>query len=83
MSRSLANGLLLIAALIWGTTFVAQQLGMADVGPLIYTGVRFLPIVAFGLIGVVFLDKSLRRGARRTWAWGRMGEGAPLSRISS
>ena len=42
----------------------------------------WLPIVAFILLGAVFLDKSLRRSARRTWAWGRMGEGAPLSRTS-
>lgn len=41
MSRSLANCLMLLAALIWGTTFVAQQLGMQNVGPLTYTGIRF------------------------------------------
>ena len=43
---------------------------------------HWLPVVAFVLLGVVFLDKALRRGARRTWAWGRTGGGAPLSRIS-
>lgn len=58
MSRGLANGLLLIAALIWGTTFVAQQLGMADVGPLIYTGVRFL------LGALVILPLALREYVR-------------------
>ncbi|MBK6744154.1 MAG: DMT family transporter [Hydrogenophilales bacterium] len=42
MSRTQANLLMLVAAVIWGTTFVAQQLGMRDVGPLTYTGVRFL-----------------------------------------
>ena len=42
MSRTLANTLLLITALIWGSTFVAQQLGMNYVGPLTYTGARFL-----------------------------------------
>lgn len=42
MSRSLANGLMLLTALIWGTTFVAQQLGMSSVGPVTYTGLRFL-----------------------------------------
>ena len=41
-----------------------------------------LPIVAFVILAVVFLDKALRRKARRNWAWGRMGEAAPLSRIS-
>lgn len=42
MSRTLANTLLLITALIWGSTFVAQQLGMQHVGALTYTGARFL-----------------------------------------
>jgi len=42
MSRTTANALLLLAALIWGTTFVAQQLGMKDIGPLAFTGIRFL-----------------------------------------
>lgn len=58
MSRGMANGLLLVAALIWGTTFVAQQLGMASVGPLIYTGVRFL------LGALVILPLALREYAR-------------------
>ena len=43
---------------------------------------HFVPIVAFVLIGLFFLDKSLRRGARRTWAWGRTGGRVPLSRTS-
>ena len=41
MSRLKANGLLLLAALIWGSAFVGQALGMAGVGPLTFTGVRF------------------------------------------
>jgi drug/metabolite transporter (DMT)-like permease len=42
MKRSLANLLLLFAALIWGTTFVAQSLGMAVVGPFTFSATRFL-----------------------------------------
>lgn len=42
MSRRLANALMLLVAVIWGTTFVAQQLGVNFVGPLTYTGTRFL-----------------------------------------
>lgn len=58
MSRSIANLLMLIAAMIWGTAFVAQQLGMSDVGPLTFTGVRFL-------IGAVFiLPLALRERTR-------------------
>ena len=42
MSRLRANGLLLLAALIWGSAFVGQALGMAGVGPLTFTGLRFV-----------------------------------------
>lgn len=58
MSHSLAIGLLLVVSLIWGTTFVAQQLGMADIGPLMYTGVRFL------LGALVILPLALREYGR-------------------
>lgn len=36
-----ADGLLLLAAVIWGFAFVAQRLGMAHVGPFGFNGVRF------------------------------------------
>jgi len=36
-----ADALLLIAAVIWGTAFVAQKAGMEHVGPMTFTGVRF------------------------------------------
>ena len=42
MSRTQANLLLLIVALIWGSAFVAQSHGMANLGPMTFTGVRFL-----------------------------------------
>jgi drug/metabolite transporter (DMT)-like permease len=42
MTRLKANALLLLAALIWGSAFVGQALGMADVGPLGFTGLRFV-----------------------------------------
>ncbi|HEY5763759.1 MAG TPA: DMT family transporter [Rhodocyclaceae bacterium] len=42
MKRLQADLLLLLAALIWGTSFVAQHTGMRDVGPLLFTGSRFL-----------------------------------------
>lgn len=42
MSRLKANALLLLAALIWGSAFVGQALGMAGVGPLGFTSVRFV-----------------------------------------
>jgi drug/metabolite transporter (DMT)-like permease len=36
-----ADSLLMAAAIIWGTGFVAQRVGMAYVGPLTFNGVRF------------------------------------------
>ena len=42
MSRLKANGLLLLAALIWGSAFVGQVQGMAGVGPLSFTSLRFV-----------------------------------------
>ena len=42
MTRLNANLLLLITALVWGSTFTVQQLAMAHIGPIFYTGARFL-----------------------------------------
>ena len=50
-----ANLILFTAALVWGTTFVAQRVGMDHVGPLTYTAVRFT-------LGALFL---------LPWAWFR------------
>ncbi|MFP4517081.1 MAG: DMT family transporter [Desulfovibrionales bacterium] len=36
-----SNALLFLAAAIWGSTFVAQRMGMDTIGPFTYTGVRF------------------------------------------
>ena len=41
MSRSLANTLLLLAGLVWGMGFVAQQSAMDSVGPMLFIGLRF------------------------------------------
>jgi drug/metabolite transporter (DMT)-like permease len=42
LNRSQANLLLLAVAVIWGSAFVAQAEGMTGVGPLTFTGIRFL-----------------------------------------
>ena len=42
MTRLQADSLFLIVTLIWGTTFVAQNLAMAALGPSMFTGIRFL-----------------------------------------
>lgn len=69
MSRVQANLLLTLVALIWGSAFVAQNKGMADVGPLLFTGVRFL------IGSLVVLPLALLE-------WRRLGrEGRPLNRL--
>jgi drug/metabolite transporter (DMT)-like permease len=40
-TRAQANLILLLVALIWGSAFVAQALGMRAVGPMAFTGLRF------------------------------------------
>ena len=37
-----ADLLMLLAALIWGCSFVAQRLSLATIGPFFFTGIRFL-----------------------------------------
>lgn len=67
MSRIQANLLLTVVALIWGSAFVAQNRAMADVGPLLFTGVRFL-VGSLVVLPLAVLE------------WRRLGrEGRPLS----
>ncbi|HHH38855.1 MAG TPA: DMT family transporter [Sedimenticola sp.] len=73
----LSDLLLLLAALIWGTAFVAQRAGMEVMGPLFFNGVRF------GLGALVVLPLVLRQrplpipGARR----GLLGAGLALGSV--
>jgi len=57
--RWTTNGLLLLAAAIWGTAFVAQRSGMEHVGPFTFNAVRF------ALGGMALLP--LRAIRRRRW----------------
>ena len=41
---------------------------------------NWLPILGFVALGAFLLQKAARRNAKRHWAWGRAGEGPPLSR---
>lgn len=71
MTRFQANLLLTVVALIWGSAFVAQSQGMADVGPLLFTGVRFL-IGAAVVLPLALLE------------WRRLGrEGRPLVKLDA
>lgn len=64
-----ADALMLLTAIIWGSTFVAQSLGMDHIGPFLYTGLRFL-LGALVVLPLVLLarpqpDKSQRRFSRK------------------
>jgi len=61
MSRVGANALLMLVALIWGSAFVAQNQGMTHIGPLLFTGLRFL-IGAVVVLPLMVLE-WLRRDA--------------------
>jgi len=69
MSRFQANLLLTFVALIWGSAFVAQNRAMAHVGPMLFTGVRFL-IGSAVVLPLAMLE------------WRRLSrESRPLSRV--
>ncbi|MBK7542751.1 MAG: DMT family transporter [Candidatus Competibacteraceae bacterium] len=59
-----AELLLLVAAVIWGSAFVAQRVGMEHVGPFTYNGVRFV-LGALALLPWLWLG---RRAASRSRA---------------
>ena len=61
-----ADLLMLLTALIWGSAFIAQRLGMDHIGPFLYTGLRF------SLAALVLLPFVLRRPA------GKQLPGEPL-----
>lgn len=64
MSRIHANFLLILTAIIWGSAFVAQSQGMAHVGPMTFTGVRFL-IGALIVAPLMWLEwRGLKRQAK-------------------
>lgn len=62
MSKNLKGSLmLLVAALIWGTAFVAQSVGMDYIGPFTFNGVRTLVGGIVLLPVIFFIDRSRRK----------------------
>ena len=59
MTKMTANFLMLVTALIWGTTFIAQTTGMDTIGPLSFTAARYL-------IGMVVMIPLAIWEAKRT-----------------
>ena len=52
-----ADALMLLTAMIWGSSFVAQQLGMDSIGPFLYSGLRFALAVLVLLPVIVLLRR--------------------------
>ncbi|MEX3844009.1 DMT family transporter [Paraburkholderia nodosa] len=55
-----ANLLMLTAALIWGSAFVAQRLSLDAIGPFLFTGLRFL--LGAGVVSVFLLARRRTSG---------------------
>lgn len=55
-----ADSLLLLTALIWGSAFVAQRVGMDNVGPFTFNGVRFA-LGALSLQPLIWRMQTTRR----------------------
>lgn len=58
VSRTQANFLLILAAMIWGSAFVAQQVGTGNLGTISFTGARFL---VGGIVVLPFALSQFRR----------------------
>lgn len=55
-----ADLLMLLTAMIWGSAFVAQRLGMDSIGPFLYTGLRFA-LASLALLPVLMLLQGGKR----------------------
>ena len=84
--RAAAHGLLVLTALIWGTTFVFQATGMETLGPFGFTWARFMigtaALLPFALLEArrVRVDRMLREdGDGRLVLAGILGLGAMMA----
>lgn len=71
-SNGLRAGLLVLAALIWGTAFVAQSMGMDHLGPCAFNAARNF-VGSIALLPVIYAGDRLRKkggGAQELAAYG-------------
>ncbi|MBF7729744.1 DMT family transporter [Pseudomonas sp. N040] len=54
-----ADLLMLLTAIIWGSAFIAQRLGMDSIGPFLYSGLRFTLASAVLLPLILFLERRV------------------------
>ncbi len=60
MSRGTANLLLLLAGLVWGAGFVAQQMAMEDIGPMLFMALRFY-LAVIVVLPVLLIERKRDR----------------------
>ena len=64
--KLLGNVLLTLTAVIWGTAFAAQRVGMEHVEPVTFTAARMVPAaLAVGAVSAVLGRRERRRGVTR------------------
>ena len=70
MARWQANAIILFAALIWGSAFVAQQTGVKEIPPLFFTGIRFL-MGALAVLPFMLWEQKCKPVllTRGQWGW--------------
>jgi drug/metabolite transporter (DMT)-like permease len=71
MNRLQANLLLTLAAMIWGSSFVVQQIGTGDLGTITFTGARFLVgalmVMPFAVSQFLRVDRKERKFQTSDW----------------
>jgi drug/metabolite transporter (DMT)-like permease len=71
MNRLQANLLLTLAAIIWGSSFVVQQIGTGELGTITFTGARFLVgaivVLPFAIKQFLRVDKKERKFQSSDW----------------
>ncbi len=65
MNRFQANMVLMLASIIWGTTFVVQQVGTGNLGAITFTSARFFMGALLVLPFAVLQFKRVNRGSRK------------------
>lgn len=71
MNRLQANLLLTLAAIIWGSSFVVQQIGTGELGTIAFTGARFivgaLVVLPFAIKQFLRVDQKERKFQSSDW----------------
>ena len=71
MNRLQANLLLTLAAIIWGSSFVVQQIGTGELGTITFTGARFLVgalvVLPFAIKQFLRVDQNERKFQSSDW----------------